>query len=482
MFKKTKIVATISDVKCDVEFLKQIIDAGVNVIRLNTAHQSFEGTKKVIDNVRKVSEYIPLMLDTKGPEIRTNPSENQIHLKKGERIFVSGENKPSDEKCIFVSYKNFYKDIPVKSKILIDDGEIELEVIEKKNNKLLCIAKNEGTVKGRKSINVPDAKINLPTLNSKDREYIDFAIKNNLDFIAHSFVRNKKDLQEIQSLLDKNKSKIKIISKIENQEGVDNIDDILENSYGIMVARGDLGIEISAEKIPSIQRMIIKKCIEKRKPVIVATQMLHTMIKNPRPTRAEVSDVANAIYLGADAIMLSGETAYGDYPLEAVKIMAKISREVEKNKEPIDESSITSIHEEVPGFITKSAVKASLLLPIKAIVADTTTGRTARYLSAYRGKIPIFVLCYDKKVARELNLSYGVYTKYNQFEYNKKEMMKILIDPLLKEKLISKDNLVVLVVGNFGAICGTSTMEISTVDNLLNRRDKIETGSKPKHF
>jgi pyruvate kinase len=298
-------------------------------------------------------------------------------------------------------------------------------------------------------------------------EYIDFAVENKIDFIAHSFVRNREDLLEIQKILDKKKSKIKIIAKIENQEGVDNIDDILNYCYGVMIARGDLGIELPAEKIPIVQREIIKKCIEKRKPVIVATQMLHTMITNPRPTRAEVSDVANAIYLGADAIMLSGETAYGKYPLEAVMTMTNIAKEVESNKVSFDESSAKSINKETVGFLTKSAVRASLLLPTKAIVVDTTTGRTARYLSAYRGKNVIFALCYDEKVMRELALSYGIYPSFAKTQKTTREFIRELVIPMLEKAQFKKEDLIIVVAGSFGPSHGASFLEISTVENLI---------------
>jgi pyruvate kinase len=468
MLKKTKIITTISDINCDVELIKKLHEAGADVVRLNTAHQDFEGTKKVIQNVRKVSNKIPFLLDTKGPEIRTSKSKAEVVLKKGEKIFVDGNpDKEISSECIYVTYPNFSKDVSVKDKILIDDGDVELEVIEKKGGRLLCVVRNDGIVKGKKSVNVPNVHIKLPSLSKKDLEYIDFAVENKIDFIAHSFVRNREDLLEIQKILDRKKSSIKIIAKIENQEGVDNIDDILNYCYGIMIARGDLGIELPAEKIPIVQRDIIKKCIEKRKPVIVATQMLHTMINNPRPTRAEVSDVANAVYLGADAIMLSGETAYGKYPLEAVKTMTNIAKEVESNKISFDESSAKSINKEIVGFLTKSAVRASLLLPTKAIVVDTTTGRTARYLSAYRGKNVIFALCYDEKVMRELALSYGVYPRFAKSQKTTREFIRELVVPMLEKAQFKKDDLIIVVAGSFGPSHGASFLEISTVENLI---------------
>ena len=297
MKKKTKIVATISDLKCDADFIRELYKAGMNVVRLNTAHQTIEDTLRIVNNVRKVSDKIALLLDTKGPEIRTSPSSRKIAVKSGDILKLKGDrNKESDDQFIYVDHSGFVKDVSINDHILIDDGDIELVVTGKEGDYLNCSVQNNGIIKGRKSVNVPNQKFSLPALSNKDREYVEFAIEQDIDFIAHSFVRSRKDVLEIKKMLEAKKSNIKIIAKIENQEGVDNIDEILEEVYGIMVARGDLAIEIPYEKIPSIQKKIINKCVSVRKPVIIATQMLHSMIDNPRPTRAEVTDVANAIY------------------------------------------------------------------------------------------------------------------------------------------------------------------------------------------
>lgn len=463
--KKTKIVATISDLNCSEEFVHKLYDSGMNVVRLNTAHQDFEGTKKVMKNVKKVSDKIPFLLDTKGPEIRTCDIEEGINIKKGEKIWISGE-KNFNEKGFKVNYEKFCKDVSVGNKILIDDGELELEIIKKENNKVICQSRDKGIIKNKKSVNVPGAHMNLPALSKKDRDYVEFAIENKIDFIAHSFVRNKDDVLEIQKILDKKKSEIKIIAKIENQEGVDNIDEILDVVYGVMIARGDLAVEISYEKVPHIQRDIVEKCIEKRKPVIVATQMLHSMINNPRPTRAEVSDIANAIYLGADAIMLSGETAYGEHPLKAVRVMSKISEEIEKNKPSFDETAVKKV-DSTAEFMAKSAVRASLRLPTKAIVIDTMTGRTAKYISAFRGKNRIYAICYNKNVMRELALSYGVYASYRKKRNSSSGFNSEILVPFLKEKEFKKEDLLAVVGGSFGPANGASFLEISTVENLI---------------
>ncbi len=325
--KKTKIVATISDQRCDVDFLRQLIGAGVNVVRLNTAHMDAKGFERVIGNVREVSNKVGILMDTKGPEVRTTLSEEPIKLTTGMPIRIGSDpSVASTETKLNVSYAGFFDDITPGAKVLIDDGEIQLRVESKdfETRELVCTALNDAVLGSRKSVNVPGLRINLPSLTERDRTNILYAIEHGVDFIAHSFVRNRQDVQDIQEILDEHDSKIRIIAKIENQEGVDHVDEILDVAYGVMVARGDLGIEVPYERIPAIQRMLIRKCIERKRPVIVATQMLHSMIKNPLPTRAEVTDVASAIYYRTDAVMLSGETAYGKYPVEAVRTMKRI--------------------------------------------------------------------------------------------------------------------------------------------------------------
>ncbi len=472
MKKLTKIVATISDRKCDESFIRTLHEAGMNVVRINTAHQKPEDTLKVMNSVRKVSDKIAILIDTKGPEIRTTKPETEIQIKKGDRIIVKGDpEKISSKVCIYVTYPDFVKDLNVGSSILIDDGSIELRVIEKNKDSLVCEAKNDGSFADKKSINLPGAKINLSSLSKKDKDYVYFSIENNVDFIAHSFVRNKEDVLAIQKILDEKKSKIKIIAKIENQEGVDNIDEILDYAYGVMIARGDMGVEIPAEKLPGIQKMMIRKCVERRKPVIVATQMLHTMMKNPRPTRAEVSDIANAIYDGTDAIMLSGETANGNYPVESVEMMTKVAREVEAARAAYGDRPFTSQgHEEITSFLSKAAVIASAQLYAKVIIADTMTGRTAKHLSSFRAKTPIYAECYDQRVMRELALSYGVYPEFLPVEQNIDGFIKKTITSLIQKKRLQTEDLVVVLAGNFGPTHGPSFIEVSTVKNMMARK------------
>ena len=468
MLKRTKIVATISDKRCDVEFLTGLYNAGMNVVRLNTAHQNFDQAKAVIDNVRKVSDKIALLVDTKGPEIRTSSVGVELKVTKGDILKVIGDpNGESKGDTLYLSYPGVVAEVPVGSCILIDDGDIEVIVIDKTDECLLCEVDNSGVIKNRKSINIPNVHINLPSLTEKDIEFVKFAIENKLDFIAHSFVRKKEDVIEIKKILEEHKSPIKIIAKIENQQGVDNIDEILDHTYGVMVARGDLGIEISAEKIPIIQRRIVKKCIESKKPVIIATQMLHTMIEHPRPTRAEISDIANAIYQRVDAIMLSGETAYGAYPLEAVKIMTRVAQEVEVNLEPDPKQKLVRINNEVTATLARSAVRACGSLPIKAIVIDTLSGRTGRYLASFRGKIPVYAMCYKPQVMRQLSLSYGVMADYMEPRTTRDNFLADAMTIIEDQSKLVPEDMVLVIGGSFGPRDGVSFMEISQVKNLL---------------
>jgi pyruvate kinase len=469
MEKLTKIVATISDKRSESDFIRQLHEAGMDVVRINTAHQTPEQTFGLLENVRKVSNRIPFMLDTKGPEIRTNPSPNDLVVMQNQFIMVKGQkNTPSDDQCLYMDYDGFVGRLSIGNKIMIDDGEIELLVVEKHAEHLICRVCNSGIIKARKSVNLPGIAIDLPSLTDKDIDFIEFGIKNNIDFIAHSFVRNKQDVLDIQKILDKHNSPIKIIAKIENQQGVDNIDEILEHVYGIMVARGDLAIEVPAERIPVIQAMLVKKCIRQKKAVIIATQMLHSMITNPRPTRAEVSDIATAIFSGTDAIMLSGETAYGKYPLESVQIMTRTAHETENSKPFLIDSKVMPHDNDISVFLSKTAVRSIQKLNTKAIITDTDTGKTARYLSAFRGRTPIYAQCYDHRVVRELALNYGIYADFMDVETSKKDFTRATLTRLIKKEEIRPEDLIVVMAGNFGKKSGPSYVEVSTAQNMLS--------------
>ncbi len=469
--KKTKIVATISDMNCSEPFVRELYENGVNVVRLNSAHQSLEGALKIVNAVRAVSDRIAIMMDTKGPEIRTGSFPSPVSVTEGEIIYLGGEFASDPAVYIPLTYPGFAGAVPIGSRILIDDGEIELAAIETDGFSLRCKVMNSGMIKSRKSVNVPNVHIGLPSLSQRDLKYIDFSIDNGLDFIAHSFVRNRADVVAVQEILDQRGSGIKVIAKIENQSGVENINEILDVAYGVMVARGDLAIEIPFEKVPGIQKMLINKCIERRKPVIIATQMLHSMIEDPRPTRAEVNDVASAIYSQTDAIMLSGETAVGAYPVEAVKTMSSIALEVEKSKEVMNDIPIVVLNNEVSAFLIKSAVEGAVELNARAIIADTTSGRTIRSLSAYRGIRPLFAQCYREETVRHLALSYGVSARFMEQEQISHQFVGKALHQLRREIDLPEDDLVIIVAGNFGRSKGVSFVEIGSVGNLIEGSD-----------
>ncbi len=468
--KKTKIICTVSDRRCNPEFIKSLYEAGMNVVRINSAHTSLDSSLKIVENVRQVSDKIAILIDTKGPEIRITKMDNSegFTVEAGDVVeFADNIEGISTKGLLYTNYYNFVEEVPVGVNILIDDGEISLTTKSKREGRLVCVANNNGVICGKKSLNVPNVNIKLPSISDRDREFILWAIENNLDFIAHSFVRNRDDLLAVQKILSEHNSHLKIISKIENQEGVNNIDEILSYCYGVMVARGDLGVEIEYQKIPTIQRDIIKKCQERKKPVIIATQMLHSMIEHPRPTRAEVTDIANAIYQSTDAIMLSGETANGKYPVEAVQTMTKIALEIEKQHEPMLNLNMIDISEPVAAVLAKGIVDATVKLPIKAIVFDTMTGRTGRYISAFRPNVPIYAKCYKDYVMRELSLSYGVSGYLINIYDSKDDFIKSSVKTLLKDKCFNRKDMIGVVGGSFGSSAGATFLEISTAINMI---------------
>ena len=469
--KQTKIVASISDLRCEVDFLRELYNAGVNVMRINTAHATPEGIKQVIKNIREVSKYLAILIDTKGPEIRTTQVEEHIYFQTGDKVKICGNpNEITTKECINVSHANFVHDLSIGNDVLFDDGELAMKIVDKSDDTLYAVVQNDGRLGSRKSVNVPGVHIDLPALTEKDKVNIKLAIEEDIDFIAHSFVRNKEDVKAVQDILDEYGSEIKIISKIENQEGVDNIDEIIEASYGIMVARGDLGIEVPIENIPGIQRRIIRKCVIANKPVIVATQMLHTMIQNPRPTRAEVTDIANAIYYRTDALMLSGETASGKYPIEAVKMMSSIAEQAEKDKLRENDIEIP-LHENssVTEFLAKNAIKATELLGAKGIITDANTGKTARNLSAHRGPNPVIALCYKEKTMRLLALSYGITPIYQHDKKDLHEQYTTALEMLLQKGFVNMDDKIAYIGGNFGESKGSTFLEINNVKDAIGK-------------
>jgi pyruvate kinase len=468
--KQTKIICTIAGNRCEPDFIRQLVASGMNMARLNTAHITTQEADTIIANIRTVSDRIGILIDTKGPEVRTCEMADPIGLQAGDTIHIAANHVP--ENGFQVNYEDFVEEIPVGSSILLDDGEIQLSVIDRIDGELVCTALNDGAIKSRKSVNVPDAQLSMPALTEKDSDFIDWATRSDVEFIAHSFVRNRDDVMAVQSILNTRKSPIKIIAKIENREGVDNLDSILDVAHGVMVARGDLGIEIPAEEVPIIQKQMIRTCIRRIKPVITATQMLHTMIDNPRPTRAEVSDVANAIYDGTDAVMLSGETAYGKYPVEAVQTMADIARNVEVHKNAPDyKLPVFQQAQELMSrnHLAKAAVSMAMSIPAKAIITSTKSGDTSQICASYRGKTPIFALSKSSRTVRELSLSYGVYAVQVDIPDTTDQLVKTCLRKLLDEGHIEKDDLIVFIGGGQLYSAHTNFLQVDTPAILLKK-------------
>ena len=475
--KQTKIVCSVSDMRCDEDFLRKLFIAGMNVVRMNTAHATPEGIKKIIRNTRAVSPHIGILIDTKGPEVRTTATKEPIKYKAGDMVKIFGRPEMETSKDIVnVSYPDITKDVKKGDDLLFDDGAIDMKVVENTGPMLVAEVENDGVLGSHKSVNVPGEHIDLPALTDKDKRNIKLAIDEDIDFIAHSFVRSAADVNAVQEILDKYHSDIKIISKIENQEGVDNIDEIIDASYGIMVARGDLGIEVPIERIPGIQRMIINKCIKKKKPVIVATQMLHTMIENPRPTRAEVTDIANAIYSHTDALMLSGETASGKYPVEAVETMARVAEQAEADVHSniTEQQSVFNLFGPNPDqreLFTRAAIEATEEIGVKGIITDSATGQTARNLAAFRGPNPVLAICYKEKLQRWLNLSYGIIPVYQKEHVSTEYLFSAAVRMLRQKGFISNDDKIAYLSGSFSH--GTSFLEINNVKDVFDRKNQF---------
>lgn len=470
--KKTKIVCSISDRRCEVDFLRKLFFAGMNVVRMNTAHATPDGIRTIIRNTREVSPHLALLIDTKGPEVRTTNVEQPITYKKGDVVKIFGRPEmDTTHDIVNVSYADFTKCVSKGAHILFDDGLLDMLVMEQVGPMLVAQVQNDGVLGAHKSVNVPGVHIDLPALTEKDKKNINLAIDEDIDFIAHSFVRSADDVMAVQKMLDERGSDIKIISKIENQEGVDNIDEIIDASYGIMIARGDLGIEVPLEQIPGIQRTIMHKCEQKKKPVIVATQMLHTMIDNPRPTRAEVTDIANAIYSRTDALMLSGETASGKYPLEAVQTMAAIAEQAEQDRMNSDDfdiplSSTCSQRE----FLAHTAIESTRKLGVAGIIAASESGQTARDIAAFRGPTPVLAICYNnEKTMRWLNLSYGVIPIYQKKHLSSLFLFVAALRMLLQKGYIKKDDKIAYLGGSIGGRGGATFLEINRVSQVFDK-------------
>jgi pyruvate kinase len=477
--KKTKIVCTIGPSSEKEEVLRELFLKGLNVCRLNFSHGSHEEHKRRIDTIKKVREELELpigiMLDTKGPEIRLgNFKEGIIELAEGDIFTLTTREILGDKDIVSVSYKGLPGDVKKDNTILIDDGLVEVKVLEILNDTdVKCIVLNGGTLKDHKGVNIPNVSINLPAITKKDIDDIIFGIENGIDFIAASFVRKASDVLEIRKILEENNGEyIEIISKIENQEGVDNIDEILNASDGIMVARGDLGVEIQTEEIPLVQKELIKKCNIAGKPVITATQMLDSMMRNPRPTRAEVTDVANAILDGSDAIMLSGETAAGKYPIESVRTMYNIATRTEEslNYNEILKSKTLANEVSTTNAISKATCTTAQDLGASAIITATSSGYTSRAISKFKPRSPIIAATTSERVMRKLSLVWGVYPVLSTVSDSTDEVIDLSIHSALKKGYIKEGDLIVITAGIPVGVSGsTNLIKVHTIGKVLLR-------------
>lgn len=467
--KKTKIVCTIGPATESEEMLSKLIMSGMNVMRLNFSHGDYEEHQKRVDNLKKVTEKtgkrVAVMQDLGGPKIRIGEFEDgSITLKPGQEFTLTTENIMGNSSRVFVNYPLLPKEIKVGGTIMLHDGTKKLEVIDIKGKEVVCKVIVGGDIKSRRGVNLPGANLSISSITDKDRKDLEFGIKNNVDYIALSFVRRSDDIVELRKILDKAGSKAKIIAKIETPEALENIDSILELADSLMVARGDLAIEIPAEDVPLVQKMLISKAHAYGKPIIVATQMLESMIKNPVPTRAEVSDVANAVMDGTDAVMLSEETTLGNYSVEAVSMMTKIILRMEKEIQA--QGIINSIddYHSVSDVVSCSAVKVAQELNAKYIVAITHSGRTARFVARHRPIQQIVCFTPNEEEARKLMMVYGCYPMVVPTMKSFDETSSLVRKYLLDHELAKKDDKVVIVAGiPLGKLHETNSMYVETL-------------------
>lgn len=464
--RKTKIVCTMGPSTDKDDVLRQLMLEGMNVARCNFSHGSYEEHKKRMDRIKKFRKELGLpvaiLLDTKGPEVRLKSfKDGKVVLEEGQLFTLTADEVEGTKEKVSVTYSRLYEDLEDGMKVLIDDGLIEMKVEKVDRNNIICRVINGGTISNNKGVNVPEVDLSMPYISDKDREDILFGISQDVDFIAASFVQKKEDILQLRKLLEKNGGEeIKIISKIENAQGVANIDDIIEVSDGIMVARGDMGVEIPYEEVPVIQKKIIKKAYRAGKQVITATQMLESMIKNPRPTRAETTDIANAVYDGTSAIMLSGETAAGAYPVEALKTMVRIA---ERTEEDVDYRKRffeydRKVNPDITDAICHATCTTAHDLNAKAIVTVTKSGRSGRMISRYRPECDIISCATTEKVCRQLALSWGVTPILIKEEKEVFDLFDKAIQAAVKADLLKKGDLTVITSGVPIGISGTTNM------------------------
>lgn len=464
--RKTKIICTLGPSAESEEVLRELILAGMDVARFNFSHadhQEHLGRLRTIEKLREeLGIPVATLLDTKGPEIRigTFKDDKKIQLAEGQTFTLTTKEIEGDETIVSISYKDLVTDVKAGNTILIDDGLIELTVKEVVDTDIVCEVKNSGTISNRKGVNVPGVELSMPYISEKDRSDILFAIEQGYDFIAASFVRTADDVKDIRQIINEHNSKVKIIAKIENLQGVENIDAIIKAADGIMIARGDMGVEIPYEEVPVIQKMIIKKVYNSSKQVITATQMLDSMMKNPRPTRAETTDVANAIYDGTSAIMLSGETAAGKYPIEALKTMVKIAMRAEADIDYKKRFRLAdaTLKPDITDAISRATVTTAHELNAKMIITVTQSGRTARIISRFRPQCQILGCTTDPVVCRQLNMAWGVTPLLMEVEHDTFELFDHAIQTVEKAGYINDGEIAVLTAGVPLGVSGTTNL------------------------
>ncbi|MDA3846329.1 MAG: pyruvate kinase [Vallitaleaceae bacterium] len=451
--RKTKIICTMGP--ATEGLCEALVRGGMDGARFNFSHENHEIHLRRINEMKeareKVGKPIPLIIDTKGPEMRIGPLKEKVTLINGNTFTLVTEEIEGDIMRASISYKELYKNVHVGHSIFIDDGSINLEVLEINGTDILCRIIAGGRLSSRKGVNVPGCKTGLPFMTPRDQGDIEFALDQDFDYVALSFVSNAGDVQLVREILkNKNREDVKIISKIENREAIENIDEIIEASDSIMIARGDLGIELPVKKVPIIQKQLIKKSYSSAKPVIVATQMLESMSDNPMPTRAEVSDVANAIYDGTSVVMLSGETAAGKYPLEALKMMTDVIEETEHDidyESRFDKETWKNIDSNVMNAISEVTVMASYKIDAKAIIVPTRTGNSVRTISSFRPLCPILAITMNKTIERQLNISWGIRPKMMSFIGDQKQLFTQVMEEALETDLVKKGDWVILTAG-----------------------------------
>lgn len=485
--KKTKIVCTLGPASDAQETMEQLIESGMNVARFNFSHGDHEEQLVRFNTLKAAREAtkqnVGILLDTKGPEIRTHlMATDSVTLEKGKTVRISMEEVAGTEERFSVSYDQLINDVKVGGHILLDDGLVDLLIteIDHENGDIVTEIQNNGILKSRKGVNVPNVSLNLPGITEKDENDIRFGVREGADFIAASFVRRASDVMEIRQVLEEEgRPNVKIISKIENQEGVDNLDEILEVSDGIMVARGDLGVEIPTPEVPIVQKHIIKKCNEAGKVVITATQMLDSMQSNPRPTRAEAGDVANAIFDGTDAVMLSGETAAGDYPVEAVKTMASIALRTEEALVGQDAVTLKEYDKrDLTEAIGQAVGHTARNLAISTIVAATSSGHTAQMISKYRPQANIIAATFDNEVSRSLTLAWGVQAFEIEAPGSTDEMLDSATQLVQEKGFASEGDLIIITAGVPVTESGTTNlMKIQLIGTLLAQGEGVGSGN-----